>query len=64
VFRYDFEESRLNFARIFGTKSYVLGMIFTEYFIDKRVKFNGTEWTTIFFFDELQRIENEEYADD
>mmetsp|Transcript_42474 Transcript_42474/g.40721 ORF Transcript_42474/g.40721 Transcript_42474/m.40721 type:complete len:140 (+) Transcript_42474:806-1225(+) len=60
LFKYDFEDPIINYAKVFKTKSYILGFLFADLADDKDLRFNGTEWTTIYFFQQLARIASKE----
>ena len=36
--------------RVLKTSNYVLGMLFTDWFEDERLNFNGTEWGSFYYY--------------
>ena len=49
-FHYGFETRHENIVRVLKTNNYVLGFLFIDWFEDPRLSFNGTEWSSFYYF--------------
>jgi len=52
-FNYGFGSTRENIARVLKTNNVVLGMLFTDWFEDPLLSFNGTEWSSFYYYKQL-----------
>lgn len=55
-FNYGFATRHENIVRVLKTNNYVLGMLFTDWFEDERLTFNGTEWSSYYYYNEIRRL--------
>ncbi|CDW74494.1 dhhc zinc finger domain containing protein [Stylonychia lemnae] len=53
-FEYGYKSIRENLAWIFGTKSFLQAFLFIDRFHDQRLKYNGVEWTVIYYWNDIQ----------
>ena len=61
-FHYGFATKNESFTRILKTKNILLGMLFTDWFEDPKLqKFNGTEWTTLYYWTLLCEVNPDRY---
>jgi len=50
-FNYGFATKNESYTRVLKTDNYWLGMLFTDWFEDPKLRqFNGTEWTTLYYW--------------
>ena len=49
-FHYGFGTRHENIVRVLKTDNYVLGFLFIDWFEDPRLSFNGTEWSSFYYF--------------
>ena len=52
-FNYGFLTRHENIVRLLKTDNYVLGLLFADWFEDPRLNFNGTEWSSFFYFNTI-----------
>ena len=41
-----------------------MGMLFTDFWHDKEIHFNGSEWTTMYFWNDIQGIVDQNRSKD
>ena len=61
-FHYGFNTKFENITRVLKTNNYVLGMLFIDWFEDPRLNFNGTEWSSFYYYSKICEVSNGEYA--
>mmetsp|Transcript_44675 Transcript_44675/g.59272 ORF Transcript_44675/g.59272 Transcript_44675/m.59272 type:complete len:81 (-) Transcript_44675:62-304(-) len=52
-FNYGFATRHENVVRVLKTNNYVLGLLFCDLFEDENLAFNGTEWSSFYYFKEI-----------
>jgi hypothetical protein len=63
-FYYGFATKFEAYWRVMKTNDYLVGILFSDYGEDPRINFNGTEWTTLFYYTMLERVAPEKYKAD
>ena len=63
-FNYGFGTRHENIVRVLKTNNYFLGFFFTSWFEDARLSFNGTEWTSFYYYNEILRVGKGAYSRD
>ena len=61
-FNYGFGTRHENIVRVLKTNNYVLGMLFTDWFEDPRLNFNGTEWSSFYYYNEIIKVSEGGYS--
>lgn len=61
-FNYGFKTRHENICRVLKTDNYVLGFLFTDWFEDPRLDFNGTEWSSFFYYNEICQASEGSYS--
>ena len=62
-FNYGFGSRHENIVRVLKTNNYVLGMLFTDWFEDPRLNFNGTEWSSFYYYNQILRLGEGAYSE-
>lgn len=44
------------------TQNYVLGMLFTDWFEDESLNFNGTEWSSFYYYKDICAVSQGNYS--
>ena len=60
-FYYGFATKIESYWRVLKTKDYFMGVLFTDWGEDERLTFNGTEWTTLYYYTCLEKVCPERY---
>ena len=61
-FNYGFKTRHENVCRVLKTDNYILGFLFTDWFEDPRLDFNGTEWSSFFYYNEICQASEGSYS--
>ena len=61
-FYYGFESMHENVVRVLRTNNYVLGLLFIDWFEDPRLSFNGTEWSSFYYYTKICEVSDGTYA--
>ena len=60
-FNYGFSSRHENIVRVLKTDNYILGFLFTDWFEDERLNFNGSEWTSFYYYHEICKVSGGAY---
>ena len=60
-FYYGFASKFEAYWRVMKTKDYFMGICFSDMGEDPRLNFNGTEWTTLYYYTMLEKVSPEKY---
>ena len=61
-FNYSFGSKHENIVRVLKTNNYVLGLLFIDWFEDPRLDWNGTEWSSFYYFNKIIEVSAGAYA--
>ena len=61
-FNYGFATWQENIARVLKTNNFVLGLLFIDWFEDPRLRFNGTEWSSFYYYSKICEVSDGAYA--
>ena len=61
-FNYSFRTRHENIVRVLKTNNYVLGLLFIDWFEDPRLSWNGTEWSSFYYFNKIIEVSDGAYA--
>ena len=61
-FNYGFGTRHENVCRVLKTDNYVLGFLFSDWFEDPRLNFNGTEWSSFYYYNEICKVSEGGYS--
>lgn len=61
-FNYGFGTRHENICRVLKTDNYVLGFLFVDWFEDERLNFNGTEWSSFYYYDQICQVSGGGYS--